>query len=109
MTFRPCTCAFALAISFQLIGDTWAADEFTRDITTRTVVVGVKEAPPFSMKAADGTWSGVSIDLWKVVAADLHLQYRFAEEPTVQALLDRTRIGEVDVAVAALTVTADRE
>ena len=62
MTFWPRTCAFAFAVSFQLIGGAWAADEFTRDITTRTVVVGVKEAPPFSMKEADGTFSAKEID-----------------------------------------------
>jgi polar amino acid transport system substrate-binding protein len=78
-----------------------ADDEFAHDLTTRTIVVGVKEAPPFSMKEADGTWSGISVELWKRGASDLHVQYRFAEEPTVP--------GQIDVAVAALTVTADRE
>jgi len=86
-----------------------ADDEFTRDQTPRTVVVGVKEAPPFAIREDDGSWSGISVELWKRVAADLRLQYRFAEAPTVQALLEKTKTGQVDVAVAALTVTADRE
>jgi polar amino acid transport system substrate-binding protein len=109
-TLGPCICLLAIAIAVQpLTGAQAADDEFMHELTTRTIVVGVKEAPPFSMKEADGTWSGISVELWKRVASDLHVQFRFAEEPTVQALLDKTQAGQIDVAVAALTVTADRE
>ena len=72
------------------------------------LVVGTKEAPPFAMKAADGTWNGISIDLWRRVADELHLHYRFAEEPTVQVLINGVTEGRFDIAVAALTVTAKR-
>jgi polar amino acid transport system substrate-binding protein len=61
------------------------------------------------MKAADGTWQGISIDLWQRIAEELHLHYRFAEEPNVQGLLDGVAAGKYDVAVATLTVTAERE
>jgi len=72
------------------------------------LTLGTKEAPPFAMKAADGTWQGISIDLWRHVADELHLQYRFDEEPNVQGLIDGVAAGKFDVAVAALTVTAGR-
>ena len=72
------------------------------------LVIGTKEAPPFAMKAADGSWSGISIDLWRRVADELHLRYRFAEEPNVQGLIDGVADGRFDLAVAALTVTAAR-
>ncbi len=75
----------------------------------RELVIGTKEAPPFAMKAADGTWQGISIDLWRRVADQMHLHYRFAEEPDVQGLIDGVTAGKFDVAVAALTVTAGRE
>ena len=74
----------------------------------RELVVGTKEAAPFAMKAADGTWQGISIDLWRRVADELHLHYRFAEEPNVQGLIDGVAAGKFDMAVAALTVTAGR-
>ena len=32
------------------------------------LVIATKEAPPFSMKVADGTWQGISVDLWRRVA-----------------------------------------
>jgi polar amino acid transport system substrate-binding protein len=60
------------------------------------------------VKAADGTWQGISIDLWRRVADELHLQYRLAEEPDVQALIDGVATGKFDVAAAALTATAGR-
>ena len=73
------------------------------------LVIGTKEAAPFAMKAADGNWSGISIDLWRRIADDLHLHYRFVEEASVQTLIDGVAAGRFDMAVAALTVTAERE
>ncbi len=78
------------------------------DSAARVLVVGTKEAPPFVMKAADGSWTGISIELWRHIASDLHLRYRF-EETTLQGLIDGTASGSLDAAVAALTVTAERE
>jgi len=60
------------------------------------------------MKSADGGWNGISIDLWRRVADELHLRYRFSEEPNVQGLIDGVADGKFGLAVAALTVTAAR-
>jgi polar amino acid transport system substrate-binding protein len=73
------------------------------------LVVGTKEAPPFAMRDAKGKWSGISIDLWRHVADKLKLQYHFVERPSVQELLDGVTKGDLDVAVAAITVTPERE
>lgn len=73
------------------------------------LVVGTKQAPPFAIKDADGNWNGISIDLWRRIADELHLRYRFSEEPQVQDLIDGVADGKFDIAVAALTVTAARE
>jgi polar amino acid transport system substrate-binding protein len=73
------------------------------------LIVGTKEAPPFSMKTPDGAWIGISIDLWRRVADQLSIRYRFAEETNVQDLIDGVAAGKFDVAVAALTMTAARE
>jgi polar amino acid transport system substrate-binding protein len=75
----------------------------------RELVVGIKEAPPFVIKAPDGAWRGISIDLWRRIAEQLRLHYRFSEQATVDALLEGTRAGSFDAAVAALTVTAARQ
>jgi polar amino acid transport system substrate-binding protein len=75
----------------------------------RELVIGTREAPPFVMKTADGTWQGISIELWQRVAKEMDLRYRIVEAATVQDLLDGVAAGKFDVAVAALTVTAARE
>jgi len=84
------------------------ADSNAATSAAQELVVGTKETPPFAMKASDGTWSGLSIELWRHVADQLHLNYRFVEEPNVQGLIDGVVAGKFDVAVAALTVTAGR-
>ena len=73
------------------------------------LTIATKEAPPFAMKQQDGTWRGISIDLWRRVAERLHLRYRFAEAETVQALVEGTAGGSFDAGIAAVTVTAARE
>ncbi|MBC8412260.1 transporter substrate-binding domain-containing protein [bacterium] len=70
--------------------------------------VAIKEAPPFSMKAEDGTWSGISVELWKGIASQLDLKYRF-EETSLQDMLEGLKSSRYDIAVAALTVTKERE
>jgi polar amino acid transport system substrate-binding protein len=77
--------------------------------TARELVIGVKDAPPFAMKSADGEWTGLSIELWQKIARDLNLKYRFAEAATVQELLDSTEAKKFDAGLGALTVTAERE
>lgn len=72
------------------------------------LIVGTKEAPPFVMKAPDGTWHGISIDLWQIVAEELGLEYELVEYD-LQGLLDAVKTGEVDAGVAALTITGARE
>ena len=73
----------------------------------RELVVGTKVAPPFAMKAEDGTWRGISIDLWRRIADQMHLRYRF-QETTLKGLTDGVAEGSLDAAVAALTVTGPR-
>ena len=74
----------------------------------RKLVVGTKEAPPFSIKKPDGRWSGISIELWETIARKLNLSYEI-RELDLQQLLDGVRDGTLDAAVAALTITSGRE
>lgn len=72
------------------------------------LVVGVKHAPPFAMKGPGGTWSGLSIELWREVAEDLRVPYEL-REAELQELLAGLEDGSFDVVAAALTVTSERE
>src|SRR5215472_17317216 len=73
----------------------------------RELVVGTKVAPPFAMKADDGSWHGISIELWRRIARQTHLRYRF-QETTLEGLTAGVADGSLDAAVAALTVTVPR-
>lgn len=73
------------------------------------LIVGTKAAPPFAFQEA-GRWTGASIDLWMELARELGLRYEirgFGDD--LDALLDAVQRGEVDAAVAAITVNGDRE
>jgi len=72
------------------------------------LLVGTKVAPPFAMKDKEGHWEGISIELWDLIAKRLGLVYRF-EERTLKTLLDGVESRQLDVGIAAITITADRE
>jgi len=76
---------------------------------TRTpLIVGTKDAPPFVIKGSDGKWTGISIELWERLAAELKLDYQF-KELDLERLLSGVQSNSLDAAVAAITVTSDRE
>ena len=100
--------AWALLAMLMAVRPITAQSATSAGATDRVLVIGTKEAPPFAMKAADGSWTGISIDLWHRLAEELHLRYCL-EETTLQGLIDGTADGSLDGAVAALTVTAERE
>jgi ABC-type amino acid transport substrate-binding protein len=74
----------------------------------RHLVVGTKQTPPFAIKNADGSWTGLSIELWRQVAEQLHATFDI-QEYDLNGLLDAVQQKKVDIAVAALTITAERE
>lgn len=74
----------------------------------RELVVGVYEAPPWAMKQENGAWGGLTVDLWKALAADLNFTYRFVEaEPN--AILDAVAGGRMDAAAGPFAATIERE
>jgi polar amino acid transport system substrate-binding protein len=91
-----------------LLGWTCAAAHAQVPAVHTPLVVGTKETPPFAMKGADGKWTGISIELWQQLATQLKLDYRF-KELDLEDLLSGVRSNSLDAAVAAITVTSDRE
>lgn len=70
--------------------------------------VGITQVPPFVMQTDDGRWEGISIDLWRNVAAGMDREFEWVPM-SFSELLSATESGEIDVAVGALTMTAERE
>lgn len=86
----------------------WAGNVTAQETAGKKLIVGTKSAPPFAIKNADGTWQGISIELWRSIATELGLTYEL-RELDLQGLLEGVERGTLDVAVAALTITAARE
>lgn len=70
--------------------------------------IGITKVPPFVMQTEDGRWEGISIDLWREVATGMKREFEWVPLE-FSDLLTATENGTIDVAVGALTMTADRE
>lgn len=97
------------AVALILLGSGFNRLE-AQDLTApdKELVVATKVAPPFAMKQTDGSWSGISIALWKKIADREHLRFRLVEAQSVPDLLNGVANGTFDAGVAAVTVTAER-
>ncbi|QKC95880.1 amino acid ABC transporter substrate-binding protein [Mesorhizobium sp. NZP2298] len=96
------------AVACAATGATAQTDQ-SSSLPAKEIAVGIKAAPPFAFKLQDGTWSGLSVDLWQKIAGRLNLRFRYVEVPSVQDQIDGVVGGKFDAAMAAITVTADRE
>jgi ABC-type amino acid transport substrate-binding protein len=45
--------------------------------TWHKLTVGVYRAAPFNIRQADGSWTGISVDLWREIAADLKVDFEW--------------------------------
>jgi len=76
--------------------------------TDRPLRVAVRNIPPFDIRK--GTrWSGYSIELWRSVAEVLKLNYDFVPVETVGDQLAAVVDGRADLAIGAISITAERE
>ncbi len=72
-----------------------------------TLRIGVYQNPPFVMRDGDRC-TGMAMDLWGTVAADLRVESSYQEYESIRALLAAVSAGDVDVAVTNLAVDAER-
>jgi ABC-type amino acid transport substrate-binding protein len=71
------------------------------------LVVGTVPVAPFIIENADGSWSGISIDLWKAVATKLGYAYEIRKLAPAD-LDDPAKLAGLDVFVS-MNITAKRE
>ena len=64
--------------------------------------------PPYGSVDAEGLFSGASVDLWRRVAEDLHLTYRFIAVAQMGDVITGVERGQFDAAIGAITITPDR-
>ena len=75
--------------------------------SNKSLIVAIKQSPPFAIKNEENAWSGIAVDLWDDIAKKLGLKYEF-KEMTLEMILNNLADGSVDAAVGAFTVTAER-
>lgn len=53
--------------------------------------------PPFALKTAEGQWEGLSIELWRMIAKDLELEFELQEYISKQQVYDAFENREIDI------------
>jgi ABC-type amino acid transport substrate-binding protein len=72
------------------------------------LLAGTMDKPPFSLKTADGSWRGLSIELLEMIARDLGVKYELVEFDGFAQIIEAVEKGKLDI-VTSLAVTAPRE
>lgn len=99
----------AIAISFCLYG--FGARSGAADVPRgpdEPLRVAVYDVAPYGSVDPEGLFSGVSVDLWRRVAEELHLNYRFTAVAQMDAVLTGLEDGQFDAAIGAITITPER-
>ena len=67
-------------------------------------IVGIAPGPPFNIHDPDGTWTGISVELWREIADELGIDFEF-RETNLSGNFDGLAQGWLDFAVGPLTIT----
>lgn len=71
--------------------------------------VGIRDVQPFIFLQDGQEPLGCSIDIWKAIAAELRLNYRFVPSQGIAQTLQDMEAGRLDLAIGAITITEARE
>ena len=105
-----CATLIVLAVLVLFAGVADSQEPAPAPTVPRTrLVVGLTQSPPFCIRGEDGSWSGISVELWQWIAADLGIDTEFRETTVTGLFDDLAPGGPLDVSIGALTITAERE
>ncbi|HET9222509.1 MAG TPA: transporter substrate-binding domain-containing protein [Roseiflexaceae bacterium] len=97
--------AGALGAPVAAIAALGAAPPMPQPTTLRVVT---KPLEPFVIEQNDQL-NGFSVDLWNQIAGRLNLKYEWVEVASVTDQLEAVQTGAADVAIAGISMTAERE
>src|SRR5215475_7831839 len=75
--------------------------------TDQRLRVATRVIKPFVFEE-NRTLTGFSIELWQEISGQLNAKSEFVMKATVKDLLEATRSKEVDLAISAISITAER-
>ncbi len=93
--------AFCLGLSCQVVQAQTPAGVHSVRVATRIV-------SPFVTKDNSGM-SGFSVELWSALARETGLRFDYVVKDTLPDLFDEVRSGRAELAIAAISITAERE
>ena len=76
--------------------------------TTEPLRIAVYDVPPYGYVSADGSISGLSVDLWRRVAERLARRTEYTPISDMETILSGLEQGRFDAALGAITITPDR-
>src|SRR5580700_2994104 len=71
--------------------------------------IAVYDVPPYGYVDADGSISGVSVDLWRRVAERMEREFKLIPVSDMESILGGLEQGRFDAAIGAITITPERE
>jgi polar amino acid transport system substrate-binding protein len=73
----------------------------------RVLRVGVSGSPPFVEKNGE-LYEGISVEVWRQIAAARELDYRFILQPNTDLNVKAVANGRLDLAIGPISITPDR-
>lgn len=105
-------CGFMLAIFyFPLSGSMQVIAGQTANPTgsdTDTIIVGTRVVPPFVIKKADSTYTGLTISLMNHISSELDIDFEYREED-IEGMLQGIAVGKYFASASAISITSERE
>ena len=101
MIITRCSRFFIFCLVFSLAACCVAAQE-------GSLRVGIKPVEPFVIKVKNDGYTGISIDLWEEIARINNIDFKYVELTNTEQLIQACEKGDVDLAIAAITMTYDR-
>jgi len=103
-----CLAIFWLSASIVLAQNTAVLPTPVQSPNLMDIPVITRLLPPFVLKE-DDKFKGFSVELWQAIAEQIKATSHFVEKGNIKDILDGIRAGEGEVAIAAISITSQRE
>ncbi|WP_435532792.1 substrate-binding periplasmic protein [Vibrio stylophorae] len=98
-----------LIIPWQSVQASQNGENLTAKLALNTPLkVGIYHCPPFIIGATDSALSGLSLELWDNIAANMEAEYELIDYPLGE-LLQAIQTKQIDIGVSCISITPERE
>lgn len=74
----------------------------------KKLVIGLFQDPPYTFKNEPGKWTGINVDFWVYIARELKVDFTL-KEMAFSEILKSLEKGTIDLAIANIAITGERE